>query len=116
MLTEKVSRPKPKIRMYYRREIPRLNRDKILAWQELMRLHLATISDLACKYLDEEYQTPTRTLSVADIDEKKSHNIMMIDIVSALSNVEFDEIKDYKSTYTMWNKIKEIFGGDDNVK
>ena len=81
-----------------------------------MRLHLATINNSGCKYLDEEYQTPTRTLSVGDIVEKKNHNIMMIDIASALSYVEFDEIKDCKSAYTMWNKIKEIYGGDDNVK
>ena len=106
MLAEKVSRPKPKIKMSYRREIPRLNRDNFLAWQELMRLHLATINDLGCNYLDEEYQTPTGTLSVGDIAEKKNHNIMMIDIAFALSYVEFDEIIDYKSAYTMWNKLK----------
>ena len=41
---------------------------------------------------------------------------MMINITSALSYVEFDEIKYCKSAYTMWNKIKEIYGGDDNVK
>ena len=41
---------------------------------------------------------------------------MMIGIASALNYVEFDEIKDCKSAYTMWNKIKEIYGGDDNVK
>ena len=74
-----------------------------------MRLHLATISDLGCKYLDKEYKTPTRTLLIRHIAEKKNHNVMMIDIASTLSYAEFDEIKDYKSTYTMWNKIKEIY-------
>ena len=102
--------------MSYRGEIPRLNRDNFSAWKELMRLHLATISDLECKYLNEEYQTPTRTLLVGDIAEKKNHNIMMIDIASTLSYVVFDEIKDWKSAYIMWNKIKEIYRGDDNVK
>ena len=58
-----------------------------------MRLHLATISGLGCKYLDIEYKTPTRTLSVEDIVEKKNHNIMMIDIASPLNYVEFDEVK-----------------------
>ena len=81
-----------------------------------MRLHLATISDSGCKYLDEEYQTPIGTLSVGDIAKKKNHNIMMIDIASALSYAKFDEIKDYKSAFTIWNKLKEIYGGDDNVK
>ena len=92
--------------MSYIREIPRLNRDNFSAWQELMRLHLATINDSRCKYLDEEYQNPIGTLLIGDITKKKNHNIMMIDIAFALNYAEFDEIKDYKSTYTMWNKIK----------
>ena len=58
--------PKLKIRMSYRREIPKLNRDNFAAWQELMRLHLATISDSGCTYLDVEYKTPSGTLSVGD--------------------------------------------------
>ena len=41
---------------------------------------------------------------------------MMIDIASALSYEEFDEIKDYTTTHQMWNKLKEIYGGDENVK
>ena len=55
-----------------------------------MRLHIATINDLGWKYLDAEYKTPTGTLSVEDIAKKKNHNIMMINIASALSYVEFD--------------------------
>ena len=41
---------------------------------------------------------------------------MMIDIESALSYEEFDDIKDCKSTFDMWNKLEEIYGGDDNVR
>ena len=41
---------------------------------------------------------------------------MMIDIASGLSYEEFDEIKDCKSTHEMWIKLKEIYGGDDNVR
>ena len=41
---------------------------------------------------------------------------MMIDIASTLSYANFDEIKDCQSAYAMWKKIKEIYGGDDNVK
>ena len=81
-----------------------------------MRLHLATISDLDFKYLDGEYKTPTGTLSVEHIAEKKNHNIMMIDIASTLSYVEFDEVKDCKNGYEMWNKLKDIYGGNDNVR
>ena len=94
--------------MSYKREIPRLNKDNFLAWQGLMRLHLASISDTGLKYLDVEYVEPTGTLSVNDIVEKKTHNNMMIDIASALSYEEFDEIKDCKSTNAMWKKLIEI--------
>ena len=82
--------------MSYKREIPKLNKDNFSAWQGLMRLHLATISDSSCKYLDAEYKTPTSTLSVEDLAEKKNHNIMIIDIASTLSYEEFDEVKDCK--------------------
>ena len=41
---------------------------------------------------------------------------MIIDIASALSCEEFDEIKDCKSANAMWKKLKEIYGGDDNVR
>ena len=102
--------------MSYRRGILKLNRDNFAAWQGFMRLHLATISYSSCKYLDEEYKTPTRTLSVEDIAKKKNHIIMMIDITSTLSYAEFDEVKDYKTTFDMWNKLKDIYGGDDNVR
>ena len=102
--------------MSYKREISKLNRDNFTAWQGLMRLHLASIGDLGCKYLDEEYTTPTGTLSVGDIVEKKNHNTMMIDISLALSYEEFDEIKDCTTAHQMWIKLKEIYGGDDNVR
>ena len=41
---------------------------------------------------------------------------MMIDISSSLRYVEFDEVKDYKTTHEMWTKLKDIYGGDDNVR
>ena len=68
-----------------------------------MRLHLASIGDTGLKYLDEEYVDPTDTLSIDDI-------------VVAINNEEFDEIKDCKIAHVMWIKLKEIYGGDDNVR
>ena len=41
---------------------------------------------------------------------------MMIDIAFTLSYEEFDEVKDCKIAFYMWNKLKKIYGGDDNVK
>lgn len=79
-----------------------------------MRLHLDTISDSGCKYLDAEKKTPIGILSIEDIVVKKNHNIMMIDIAFALSYAEFDEVKDCKATFEMWNKLKDIYEGDDN--
>ena len=79
--------------MSYKREIPRLNRDNFSAWQGLMKLHLASIGDTGLNYLDAEYVEPSGTLSVNDIAEKKTHNNMIIDIASALSYEEFDEIR-----------------------
>ena len=55
-------------------------------------------------------------MSVNDIVEKKTHNNMMINIASSLSYEEFDDIKDWKTIFEMWNKLKEIYGGDDNVR
>ena len=102
--------------MSYKREIHKLNRDNFSAWQGLMRLHLASIGDTGLKYLDVEYVEPSGTLFVNDIPKKKTHNNMMIDIAFSLSYEEFDEIKDCKSAFDMWNKLVEIYGGDDNVK
>ena len=102
--------------MSYKREIPRLNRDNFSARQGLIRLHLASIGDSGLKYLDQEYTIPYRTLSINDIAKKKTHNTMMIDIASTLSYEEFDDVKDCKTAFDMWNKLKDIYGGDDNVR
>ena len=102
--------------MSYKRKILKLNKYNFVAWKGLMRLHLATISDSGCKYLDEKYKTPTGTLSAGDLAEKKNHNIMIIDITSSLSYAEFDEVKDYKIAHKMWIKLKDIYGRDENVR
>ena len=81
-----------------------------------MKLHLVAVGDTGLKYLDEKYEEPSGTLSVNDIAEKKTHNNMMIDIASRLSYEEFDDIKDCQTAFEMWNKLVEIYGGDDNVR
>jgi hypothetical protein len=102
--------------MSYKREIPRLNRNNFSAWQGLTRLHLASIGESGLTHLDAEYMTPSGTLTLDVIAQKKTHNIMMIDIASALSYEEFDDIKDCKTAFAMWNKLKDIYGGDENVR
>ena len=41
---------------------------------------------------------------------------MMIDIASILNYVEFDEVKDYCTTYEMWIKLKAIYGGAESLR
>ena len=81
-----------------------------------MRLHLETIGDLGLKYLDAKYKVPIKTMTIEEIEEKKSHNITMIDIASSLNYAKFDEVKDCGIAYEMWIKLKAIYGGDDNVR
>ena len=102
--------------MSYRREIPKMNKDNFKAWNEIMRFHLETIGDLGLNYLDTNYVSPTRTITVEEIIKKKNHNIMMIDIVSTLNYVEFDEVKDGGIAFEMWIKLKVIYGGDENAR
>ena len=61
--------PKLKIKMSYRREIPKLNRDNFNAWNALLKLHLALISDLGLKYFNAKYVAPTRTMTIEEIVE-----------------------------------------------
>ena len=88
--------------MSYRREIPKLDRDKFQAWQELMKLYLTTIGVVGLKYLEKNYVAPVGPLSMDKIVEKKNHNLMMIDISYTLNYVEFDEVKDCPIAHEMW--------------
>ena len=92
--------------MSYRREIPKFNLDIFVAWQELMRLHLSTIEDIGLYFLENEYVAPPRPMSMDQMVDMKNHNTMMIYIASSLSYIEFDEVKDYSTTYDTWKKLK----------
>ena len=41
---------------------------------------------------------------------------MMIDIAFSLSYDKFDEVKYCKTAHKMWTKLKDIYGGDGNVR
>ena len=41
---------------------------------------------------------------------------MMIDIASTLNYAEFDDVKSCTTTHEIWIKLKDIYGGDDNVR
>lgn len=48
--------------------------------------------------------------------KEEPFNIMMIDIASTLNYAEFDEVKGCGIAHEMWNKLKYIYEGDDNVR
>ena len=102
--------------MSYRREIPKLNREKFSALQELMKLHLGTIGVIGLNFLLNQYVAPPKPLTMDQMVDMKNHNTMMIDIASSLNYSEFDEVKYFPTTFHTWKKLNEIFGGDENVK
>ena len=99
-----------------KREVPKLNRDNFVAWQSLMKFHLGSISDYAQTSISVDYVTPTRPLTVEDLRRRKDHNQAMLQIASALSYVEYDDIKGCDTVHQMWKTLSNIYGGDDNVK
>ena len=48
--------------------------------------------------------------------KKKEHNQAMLEIASALSYAEFDEIKGCDTINKMWDALHTIYGGDKNVQ
>lgn len=102
--------------MSYIREIPKSNIGNFKAWKEIMNLNLITIGDIDMKFLENQYVSPFDPLIVDQMVDKKNHNTMMIGIASSLNYFEFDEVKKCATTHEMWNKMKTIYGGDDNVR
>ena len=54
-------------------------------------------------------------LTVEDLKKKKEYNQAMLEIVSALSYAEFDDIKGCDGAKKMWDALHTIYGGDKNV-
>ena len=81
-----------------------------------MKLHLGSIGDHAQTSIIVEHVDPVSVPTAEDIKKKKEHNQAMLEIASALSYVEFDDIKGCKPTYKMWEILQTIYGGDKNVQ
>ena len=75
-----------------RREVTKLNRDNFSAWHSIMKLHLGGIGDHAQDCITTEHveSTPPTT---DDLRKRKENNQAMLEIASALSYAEFDDIK-----------------------
>ena len=80
-----------------------------------MKLHLGGIGDHAQECITIEHVDPT-TPTANDMRKKKEHNQTMLEISSALSYAEFDDIKGLDSAKKMWDALKKIYGGDKNVQ
>ena len=99
-----------------KKEVPKLNRDNFVAWKSLMKLHLGSIDDYAQTSITIYHKDPVGPLAIDDLSKKKEHNQAMLEIASALSYVEYDDIKEYDTTHKMWKTLSTIYRGDDNVQ
>lgn len=89
--------------MTHKRDVPRLNKEKFLAWKTLLRSHISSINDVSIKFLDNEYVKVTTTpLTTKQLKQKQEHNHPMLEIASSLSYVEIDDLKDCDSAKKMW--------------
>ena len=80
-----------------------------------MKLHLGSIGDHAQTTIIVENVDLASAPTVEDM-KKKEHNQAMMEMAFALSYVEFDDIKGYKSACHMWEALSNIYGGDENVQ
>ena len=81
-----------------------------------MNLHLGGIRDYAQSCIDIEHVDLVGNLTTDDMRKKKEHNQAMLEIASALSYAEFDDIKGLDTTKKMWDALNTIYGGDKNVQ
>ena len=98
-----------------KREVPKFNRDNFPAWKSMMKLHLRGLGDHEQSTITTEHVDPIGALTTKDLKKKKEHNQEMLEIASALSYVEFDDIKSTNIAKKMWDSLHTIYGGDKNV-
>ena len=98
-----------------KRDVPKLNRDNFPTWKSLMKLHLGGLGDHAQSTITTKHVDPVGASIAKDMKKKKEHNHTMLEIASALSYAEFDDIKGLDSAKKMWDALATIYGGDKNV-
>ena len=81
-----------------------------------MKLHLGGIGDRAQSCITMEHVDPTGTPTAKDMRKKKEHNQAMLEIASALSYAEFDDIKGLDNAKKIWDALNTIYRGDKNVQ
>ena len=98
-----------------KREVPKLNRDNFLGWKILMKLHLGGLGDHAQSTIIIEHVDPIGALTAKDLKKKKEQNHTMLEMASALSYANFNDIKGCDSAKKIWDALYTIDGGDANV-
>ena len=99
-----------------KREVPKLKKDNFIAWYSLIKFHLGSIGDYGKNSIRTEHVDPSRPLSTYDLRKRNEHNQVMLEIASALSYVEFHDIKGCDTTLKMWKTLVDIYGGYQNVE
>ena len=81
-----------------------------------MRLYLVGIGDCAIHFVNNFYvEIIILPLTTHQLKEKKEQNHAMLEIVSSLRYVEFDDIKGYKIEKEMWNTLQIIYREEKSV-
>ena len=105
---------KLKIKMY-KKEVPKLAKENVPAWQNLMKLHIIGIGDTTWTSVKNACVDPTKNLTTKQIKARKEHNQAMLEIAFALSYSKYEDIKNCATKKLMWDKLATIYGGDTNV-
>ena len=100
----------------YKKEVPKLNRENFPTWQSMMKLHITSIGDTTWTSVETGYTSPTRTLSVEQLRERKEHNQAILEIASIRTYSEYKDINMRDTAKLMWDTLAIIYGGDTNVK
>ena len=64
----------------YKKEVPKLNKEKFPTWKNLMMLHISSIGDIAWSSVKNPHVDPTRTLTIEQLKARKEHNQAMLEI------------------------------------
>ena len=99
----------------YKKEVPKLNKEKFPAWKSLMKLHISGIGDTTWSSVENGYVDPTRTLTTTQIKEIKENNQAMLEIAYTLSYSIYEDVKDFLNANLMWTTLAKIYGGDTNA-
>ena len=68
----------------YKKEVPKLNKEKFPAWQSLIKIHIFGLGDTAWSSVENAYVDLAGTLTAEQPKARKEHNQEMLEIASAL--------------------------------